>query len=154
MTGASAKRPTKKRPRNEPSGFRRAKWVARSLSNLRVHINRPMLTRAHGGCDTRSWLLSGRRRPPAQPMTLLCTCHDELLIMMILLPNMMQSVFIFGFNVQFLCVRANRAISTGDIGQALVKDVERTMLFTSGCTDSERSHINVYLIRSRIPILF
>lgn len=67
-----------------------------------------------------------------------CTCHDELLIMMILLPNMMQSLFIFGFNVQFLCVRANRAISTGGIDQALANDVEGTMLFISGCTDSDR----------------
>ena len=29
-------------------------------------------------------------------------------------------------------------ISTGDIGQALANDVEGTMLFISGCTDSER----------------
>jgi len=85
--------------------------------------------------------------------------HDELLIMMILLPNMMQSMYIFGFNVRFLCVRANRAISTDDIGQALANDVEGTMLFISGFTDSDRviakpRCVLVHLIRSRIPVLF
>jgi hypothetical protein len=52
--------------------------------------------------------------------------------MMILLPNMMQSMFIFGFNVRLLYVRAKRAISTGGIGLALANDVEGTMLFKAG----------------------
>lgn len=81
--------------------------------------------------------------------------------MMILLPNMIQSMFIFGFNVQYLCTRANRVIITDDIGQALANDVEGVMLFINGCTDSERViaklHtlklwvVRVHSIRSRIP---
>ena len=43
--------------------------------------------------------------------------------MMILLANMMQSTFIFGFNVRFLSVRDNGSMSTDDTGQALANDV-------------------------------